>query len=201
MKENYKSITTPMGIAIYPWLIKADTKFNPLGEYKVSLSLSEKDAEPIKKDIDKCIEEARSLVPEGKKVKESDPPYFNETDDDGQDTGNVVFKFKMKAKIQTKDNRTLTMSPKIFDSQGTIMKPEEDIWGGSKMKINADIIPYYVPAIGCGVSLRLKAVQIIELVTGDSSNATNYGFVATEGFTTSVEGLDTFDSKDDQEDF
>ena len=43
--------------------------------------------------------------------------------------------------------------------------------------------PYYVAAVGAGVSLRLKAVQIIDLKTGGGADASAYGFSATEGFT------------------
>ena len=36
--------------------------------------------------------------------------------------------------------------------------------------------------MGAGVSLRLKAVQIINLVEGGGASASNYGFDATEGY-------------------
>tara|TARA_R110000772_G_scaffold194552_3_gene305296 strand:+ start:715 stop:1323 length:609 start_codon:yes stop_codon:yes gene_type:complete len=200
-KIQNENIVTPAGRAIYPWLINPDTKFNALGEYKVSLSLNTSEAEPLIKKIDEAMEKAKTLAPEGKKVKVSDPPYFNEVDGDEQETGNVLFKFKSKAQIQTKDGKTIKITPKLFDSKGTLLKDVTEIWGGSTIKISADIAPYFVGAVGAGVSLRLKAVQIIELVTG-GNNADSYGFESTEGYEVSKEtNQSEFNSSDAQEDF
>lgn len=201
-KIQHENIVTPLGTAIYPWLVEPDTKFNALGEYKVSLSLPMNKAEPLIKKIDEAIEKAKTLAPEGKKVKVAEPPYYNEVDSDEQETGNVLFKFKSKAKIQTKDGKTINMSPKLFDAKGTLLTDIEQVWGGSKIKISADLAPYFVGAVGAGVSLRLKAVQIIDLVTGGGTNANSYGFEATEGYEASTETVkNEFDSADAQEDF
>ena len=55
-KIQYENIVTPAGRAIYPWLIEPDTKFNTLGEYKVSLSLPMGKAEPLIKKIDEALQ-------------------------------------------------------------------------------------------------------------------------------------------------
>ena len=62
------------------------------------------------------------------------------------------------------------------------MTDVESIWGGSVLRISADLIPFYVAAVGAGVSLRLKAVQIIDLKTGGGAGAESYGFEATKGY-------------------
>jgi hypothetical protein len=184
MSKDYLKIVTPAGIAIYPHLTQPDTKFNAMGEYKVSLSVTEEEAAPITAKIDEVMEEAQGMIPPGKRPKIQEPPYYNELDDEGQETGRVIFKFKMKAKVNTKDGRTIEMSPKLFDAQGTLMTDVDSIWGGSTLRISSDLVPYYVAAVGAGVSMRLKAVQIIELKTGGGgADAANYGFEATEGFT------------------
>ena len=56
------------------------------------------------------------------------------------------------------------------------------IWGGSLGKIAYQLVPYYVPAIGAGVSARLKAAQIIKLVEGKDQNVFKEedGFEATK---------------------
>ena len=184
MSKDYIGVVTPSGLAIYPHLTQPDTKFNAMGEYKVSLSLTEEEAAPIVAKVNQAMEQAKEQIPPGKRPKVSEPPYYDELDDQGQETGRVIFKFKMKAKVNTKDGRTIEMSPKLFDAQGTLMNDVDSIWGGSTLRISADLIPYYVAAVGAGVSMRLKAVQIIELKTGSGgADATNYGFSATEGFT------------------
>ena len=47
MANDYIGVVTPAGTAIYPHLTQPDTKFNAMGEYKVSLSLTEDEAAPI----------------------------------------------------------------------------------------------------------------------------------------------------------
>lgn len=206
MANNYVSVVTPAGTAVYPHLNEPDVKFNPMGEYKVSLAIDEATAAPLINKIEEVMEEARKMIPKGKRAKEADAPYFDELDDQGEPTGRVVFKLKMKAKITTKDGRTIEMSPKFFDSQGTYLETVDDIWGGSVLKLSTDLIPFYVAAVGAGVSMRLKAVQIIELRSGGGgSSAEAYGFEATEGFvaeptpTAQDEGFS--DEEIDEEDF
>ncbi len=201
MSKDYVGVTTPAGIAIYPHLTQPDTKFNAMGEYKVSLSLTEDEAAPLIEKVDEAMEQAKELIPKGKRPKVADAPYFAELDDEGQETGRVVFKFKMKAKVNTKDGRTIEMSPRLFDAQGTLLTDVKSLWGGSILRISADLIPYYVAAVGAGVSIRLKAVQIIELKTGGGTDATNYGFSATEGFTTQQEEAAQDQGFEDDEDF
>lgn len=180
--QNYQNVVTPSGVAIYPHLINPDTKFNPIGEYKVSLSLVEDEATPIIEKINVALEQAKEMIPEGKKAKEAELPYFIEKDEDGNQTNRYVFKFKMKAKINTKDGRTIEMSPKIFDSQGKLIKGLDSIWGGSTLRVSADLVPFYVAAVGAGVTLRLKAVQVIELVKGGGSDGSSFGFDKTDGY-------------------
>ena len=53
-KQKRVRYVTPKGIAVFPWLGKADTKFKPEGQYKITLRLSEEAAKPL---IDKLIGE------------------------------------------------------------------------------------------------------------------------------------------------
>jgi hypothetical protein len=182
MANDYIGVVYPEGIAIYPHLTTPDTKFNAMGEYKVSLSVEASAAAPLIGNIETAMKQAEKLIPKGKRQKLAEPPYFDELDDEGQETGRVVFKFKMKAKVNTKDGRTIEMSPKMFDASGTMMSDVDSIWGGSILRISADLVPFYVAAVGAGVSARLKAVQIIDLKTGGGADASSFGFEATEGY-------------------
>lgn len=51
------TITTPVGVALYPWLSKPDTEYNKDGEYKVNLVLSKKEAQPIIDTINEVFSE------------------------------------------------------------------------------------------------------------------------------------------------
>tara|TARA_R110000764_G_scaffold65147_1_gene136645 strand:- start:1236 stop:1916 length:681 start_codon:yes stop_codon:yes gene_type:complete len=175
-----QNVTTPTGVALYPWLTKPDTKFNEEGEYKVNLVLSKEDAQPLLKVINSVFEE--NLKEEIKKQKKKDiktanPPYSEQFDDDGKPTGNLIFKFKSKAAYK----------PAIFDAQNNPMV-DPPVWGGSEIKVNAGLYPYASPLYGAGVSLKIRAVQVIRLVEG-SEGASRFGFDKTSGYD-SKEGID-----------
>ncbi|QDP55850.1 MAG: putative helix-destabilizing protein [Prokaryotic dsDNA virus sp.] len=182
-----QTITTPTGIALYPWLSKPDTEYNKDGEYKVNLVLSKKEAQPIIDTINEVFSE--NLKDELKKqkkktIKTANPPYADELDDDGKPTGNVIFKFKSKAAYK----------PAIFDAGGDTLT-DTQIWGGSEIRVNAALYPYFVSTIGAGVSLKLRAVQVIALVEG-SEGAGRFGFEKTSGYIKKEkeEGSEVFDN-------
>lgn len=156
-----------LGVAIYPHLNRPDVRFNEAGEYKTNLEVSEADAKDMVATIEKAIEgsiseaEAQS---NGKKIKVAPKPYHSKD-------GKVTFKFKMKATgVNRKTKEPFSQRPALFDSKKNPIEPSScSIWGGSKLKVAYTLRPYYSPAIGAGVVLQLKAVQIIELVEGKNT--------------------------------
>ena len=177
-KNNNTKIITPVGVSQYAWLTTADTRFDEIGHFKTNLILETDKVQKTIKAIDDELSKSVSLAQEknkGKKIKQSDAPYFEELDDDGKPTGNTIFKFKTKAQIISKDGKVIPNRVAIFDSKGTPMV-DANVWSGSEMKVSAELIPYYTAMAGAGVSLRLRAVQITKLVEGGSSNAKGYGF-------------------------
>ena len=158
-------ITTPVGIAHYPYISKPDTKFNEKGEYKVALSIPKAEAKPIIETINAVLLDGMKKVKEAKpnaKIKKAPLPFEDEVDEEGMETGNVRVKFKSKYK------------PQVFDSEGNVMA-EHNVWGGSELKVGGQAVFYSSPSIGCGVTLRLGGVQIIQYVEG-SSGADSFGF-------------------------
>jgi hypothetical protein len=173
MAQQPTVITTPTGVALYPWLSKPDTKFSTEGEYKVNLVLSAEEAKPLIETINEVftLNVQEEMEKQKKKdLKTANPPYSDELDDNGQATGNVIFKFKSKAAYK----------PALFDAKGTTMVGS-NIWGGSEVRVNASVSPYFTPTVGAGVALRLRAVQIIALVEG-SEGAGRFGFEETTGY-------------------
>ena len=172
MAEKLIQFTTPKGIAQYPWLSKPDTKFNEEGVYKVDLIIPKADAIPLLKQINEVFAEnvdKQTKKAKGQDIQKAKPPYFEELDDAGQPTGNVVLRFKSKYK------------PAIFDAKG-IPIVDSSIWGGSELKVNGSIAPYFTSMIGAGVSLRLSAVQVIQYVEGRSGGAEGFGFTEEAGY-------------------
>jgi len=172
MAQAPNVFTTPKGIAQYPWLSKPDTKFNEEGEYKFNLILTKKEAAPVIEQINAAFAENFKVQEKehGKDIKTANPPYMDELDDDNKPTGNVIIKFKSKA----------LYAPAIFDAKGNVMK-DSNIWGGSEIRVNGSIAPYYVKLIGAGVALRLRAVQVIQYVEGGTGSADRFGFEEVDG--------------------
>ena len=167
------------GEAIYPHLMKPDVRFNEHGEFKVTLKIDKQDASQMVKETDQAIEDSLAKAEKdnkGKKVKSAPKPYKEES-------GNVFFKFKMKASgVNKKTQEKFTQRPQLLDSKKNPISPSMSIWGGSIMKVAYQLIPYNSPAIGAGVSARLKAAQIIKLVEGKDQNVFKEedGFEATK---------------------
>jgi hypothetical protein len=199
-KKSMEKAISPKGIAVFPWLNKADTKWKPEGEFKVTLRLSGDEAEAFKATVDertnRALEAAKAELLEaakgdGKKlaatkraVEEMKPvaPYKPAYDDEGNETGDLEFAFKTKAVI--KDRKTGATRPKvlpIFDAKRNVVN--DNVWGGSVIKVAFEYMPYYNPATKTvGVSLRINAVQVLELVSSSGGSATSFGFDEEDGF-------------------
>ena len=82
---------------------------------------------------------------------------------------------RRRQKLIAKDGKVIPNRVALFDSAGKPMI-DANVWSGSEMKVSAELIPYYTAMAGAGVSMRLRACQIVKLVEGGSSNAKGYGF-------------------------
>lgn len=176
-KNNNVKVVSPVGVSQYAWLTTPDTRFDETGHYKTNLIINAKQAQSLKTQIDAEIKKSVALAKEkakGKAIKEAPRPYEDELID-GKASGNVIFKFKTKAKIIAKDGKVIPNRVALFDSAGKPMI-DANVWSGSEMKVSAELIPYYTAMAGAGVSMRLRAVQVTKLVEGGSSNAKGYGF-------------------------
>lgn len=210
-KKNIKMVT-PVGVAEYPWLNKPDTKFDPQGVFRVNLILDPNECEDFLATLDNMVdakyEQAKKEVAKKKPQDVSKiirkEPYEPEFDSEGNETGLVKLKFKMNHIINTKQGE-MVLTPDIFDSQGAKIDIDSvNIYSGSKLRINFSPSDYYMASTKmAGVSLRLNAVQIIELVSGKGGNADSYGFGEVEdGF--SADELDNsadFEEGTDVDDF
>jgi hypothetical protein len=157
-----KTMVTPIGEAVYPRLLKPDTKFNEAGEYKVTLKRQKQDAVTILSDLDKYLNDSLATFEKeakGKKLKLAPKPYSVEGDF-------FLVKMKMKASgINKKTKQLFTQRPIVVDAKKNPVPLDTYIDSGSKCKCVFDAIPYNSPMTGAGITLRLKMVQVIELVT------------------------------------
>lgn len=179
-KAKLPRYVTPKGTAQYPYLTKPDTKFNPDGEYKVSLELNAEDASEIMSFLDEqlvqSIAQAKKENP-GKKIKEGDAPYNVD-----ENTGKVTVRFKLKAKVTPKNGEPFEQKPALFDAKGQPLVGDVKLGGGSKIKVSYEVLPYFTAIAGAGISLRVRAVQVIELVEFSSAGAGAFGFGEEDGY-------------------
>jgi len=224
----FKGIS-PRGVFRFPSLTKPDygnEKFpKPDGEYKVQLVLTEEEAQPLidkltpeyEKAIEAAEEEFKKLkVEQRKKLKEvtKNDLFQTEYDQETEEpTGNLIFKFSMKASGKNKKGEQWTRKPAIFNAKGVALKNPPNIWGGSEGKVSFEASPYFIPGTGAGgLSLRLSAVQLLELVSEGSRSASSYGFGQEEGYDDAdefpsespddaSEGSSKSDSSEDEDEF
>jgi len=166
------TLTTPVGEGLWLHITEPDKKWTPVA-FKASLILDTEDAEIL---IEKLEPFYASKLAE---MKESHPkkkwgryePWESELDDDSKETGRTIFKFKQNAEIPTKSGEVFKTKVVIFDS-GTKTSPPKPVDLGTKKVANGSLIaisfePYAydnMTSTQVGVSLRLKAVQIIQMI-------------------------------------
>lgn len=174
-----KKYVTPAGIAEYPRLNEADYKFNEAGEYKTGLVIPAEDAQDfivLLEGLYAAAIETIKLEQPGKKIKKADEPWTI------RDDGSLMVRFKMRAKIKTKDGREMNLTPIIVDAKGTPCGVK--VGGGSRIKVSFTTAPYHTALVGAGLSMRLQGVQVLTLSQG---GGTDLGFTVEEGFTSQPE--------------
>jgi hypothetical protein len=193
-------------VAYYPHLNKPDDRYNPdKPEYKISIIYENEEAassmlELIKEAQAQAVEAAVAQAADeakkkGKKFNEerfraslklAQLPIKEELDEDGDPTGRIIVgPFKMRAKGSTRDGREWERQCPVFDGAGKPIDTEKvSIWGGSIVNVCFYIDTFYTAGLGAGVSLKLEAVQVLELRSGNTAKT-----AASFGFSTDGEGL------------
>ena len=183
-RKVYPTMTTPRGMLLYPHLTEPDCKFvKPNGEYHTKFAI-EADSKPAKKMVadleeilDGYIEENPDKLTKAKLKKAGRADlYEEEVDDEGEETGRIIFKFKLKAVVETK-TKTWEQKPRLFDGNAQPIQGKCNPWTGSEGKVSAEIFPYYMESTKqFGLSLRCSAVQILLLVQGSGKSGSDFGF-------------------------
>lgn len=209
-KQKLKMYVSPAGKASYPYLTRYDDKFVAEGEYSVKLILDADESKDFLDTLQAAAQEQYDTsiqqLKEKKKVKQAKElslhvPYTEEYDDEGEETGNVILNFKLKREVTTKEGKKFTQKPDVFDAKKKPMDEDAKIGSGSTIKVAFNIIPFYNAATSsAGVSLRLKAAQVLELVEYGAGNADSYGFGEEEGFEAEEESTAAAFDEDDSED-
>ena len=164
--------TTEKGRAIWPVLppAKPDTKFSPEGTWRIRVAIPSDEAQPLVDELTALLNSAidayvaeTGVAHEDAKVCES-LPYQQETDKEGNLTGNIVFSFKAKASgVSQRTGESWQRNVPVLDSKRRRMN--QKVGGGSIVRVGYDVQPFYTAALGIGLTARLEAVQVLDLQT------------------------------------
>ena len=178
-------LTSPTAPCLWPRLTVPDTTFKAEGEYSINLVFSAEEAEAIKEKstahLVQFVEEQKKLLGKKTLAMANASPFKADMDKDSNETGKVRVAFKMKASVVSKKTgNKMEFKPAVFDKFGVAFSG--DIGNGSKCRVSYEVSPWYTPALGAGVSFRLRAVQVLEVKAASSSkDAKAFGFDTVEG--------------------
>ena len=179
---------------MYPKLITPDTKFNADGVYSCKLILSKDDFETLEATINPWFEkEYERLVKEsGKKKLDRSQKLPLKLNDD-----NEYEVFAKQVAQKTVGGKLIHFQVALFDSAGKKINNPPNIGSGSKLRLGIEPSAWFSPMMGVGYTLRLKAVQVIELKEYEGGSG-GFSFDAQEGGFVSEDLGDAFenDSKD-----
>jgi len=147
MAEKIPVNISPIGVASYPHLNKPDTRFDDDGIYQVNMLYTKKEVKPIQDIVGPLMNGGFHN------------PIKPELDEDDRPTDRYNIRFKMKAIMKIKGKR-VSQKPILTDTAGN--RVISNISGGSKLRIAYQAVPFDQGK--GGVTLRMKAVRVVELV-------------------------------------
>lgn len=200
------NITSPKGKTLWCKFKEPDTKFNTKGEYSTEL-ICDPNNPAVQAYISK-LEELRDIAynetcetlgaAKAKAVRKADV-YKEEVDQNGNETGNVVFKYRLKDLTDRADRGDSTEIIVVDAKKNKLSQKEAPFVGnGSEVRVVSYASPYYMASTKTiGVSHIWSKMQIIDLVEF-SGGGDGDDFDEEDGFEdTSFDNTNDFESEDD----
>ncbi len=191
-------------------IITPSTKFNKDGVYSANILISKAEGEKVAAKIKEirtqqyktygkgsAVQDMTKCIPFVEVEKNEEGEIVKETPDKD---GRYILKTSAKAFIENGKPR---VKIPVFDSKQNPVRNVR-IGEGTTAKLALSLEGYTV-AGKTGVSVKLKAVQIIDLIEYGTGNAESYGFGEEDGFETSEDvtesGTEAEDETDEEADF
>lgn len=183
-------ITFPKGKGSHLALKRPDTKFHDLGVYKADFILDEETAKPYIAKLQAIAKKHTGkeypvvTTADSKAMKSANPLFIYEADADGNKTGNVIFKARVKNSLSKKTSEVWDRRPALIDA---LKRPVEvNPWGGSTIRVQCEVVEGLKPEKY--VKLVPVVVQVIELVEGSGGDTSAFdeedGFAGEEAVPT-----------------
>lgn len=176
---NLKMYATPKCKALFPRLDKPETYQGQDVGYTIKVIMSDEDTKKFQAFLEKKLEEYKAL-PQFKGKKWSAEPMLGM----GEYQNDVTFKFKKKSSWIDKNGNVHNLRVPVFDSYGKEMNPAlTKIGNGSIVRVSFTPVPFNSTRMINGISLRLEAVQVLELKQYNEGvqDAGSYGFETAGG--------------------
>lgn len=204
-KEKKPEYKTPIGEFLYPWLNQYDDREfdgkpqKPAWKLTIKYDAKGKAWLGLKDKLDALVEtsyaEAVANNPKKKKEIGRAYPYEMETDDEGEETGNVKLKLKQNAFFtDKKTDEEVATKVWLYDAtMRPIDRTKVKIFGGSTGLATFTVRPYFMQSSNkAGISLDLRSVQVATLVTRTERSAESFGLQRLEGY----EGIETAEEEE-----
>jgi len=197
------NVTTPKGKALWCKIAEPDRKYTPTGELSMSLVCDPGD--PTVVAFISKLEEVRDIaLAETKKTLgakggayTTKEVFSEEYDQEGEPTGKVIFKMKLKD-IDGRKERGKQHSITVVDAKRQVVNPIPLVGNGSDVKCVVFANPYSMASTkSVGVSMIWDKMQIIELISFGGGDAG--GFDEEDGFEAPSEpsGINSIADADD----
>lgn len=204
-KRKNNSLTTPALLCLYPSVQNPTNKYESDDEeYRITLILdadhpfvaqTTATAKQLAKErMEEMAADAKNEAGR-KKVRACKfrSPFSPILDDEtGEPTGQVKFNVGVDASYTDRKGNERINTVRVFDAAGKPVLEDVKLGSGSTVRVSMQTYGYAIPGNEtAGMGKRLKAVQIINLVTydGGSDKADAYGFEAEDGFTADDSGF------------
>ena len=184
-------LTTPVGTAKWPNLVSVDPHESYGGDYSVQLLLDKESAEAqefvarIEQLRDEMHVQMQANMGRNKPWNTSHFPVSDDLDQDGEESGNFNVRLKSKGSYE-RGGQTIERKINFYDASGQKIENPAQAFGGevpmgSRIAAAIQVAPYQSGA-NFGVTLRIEAIQVIELGGSNApASAEACGFAVHDG--------------------
>ena len=185
IKSEILNVTTPISKFQFAWICEPDTKFDPMGEWRITCLIDPEESQEIEKQLTDLLDRWKAQLKAAnpsKKFKLAQLPWGFEEVTDGGET-KPYFKVKAKTKVGgSRPDGTVWKNrpPALFNADGSPMTEEQKqrvnkCGPGTTGQVNLRCSGWETASFGVGIKLQIEAVMIKHHVEYARS-ATGYGF-------------------------
>lgn len=165
--EKIVDVMTPVGESVFCKINGVVDDYMGQNKYTITIKLQEADAKALQKQLMEIWNNSDTFGARTEEEKEVDRPKFPLTK-------SKEYGWQLKATTKTeftdKNGKFHENIIQIVDGNKKPMDTKTQIWKGSKVALWLGAKPYETPSL-YGVSLKLKGIQVIDLITGGSGGA------------------------------